>query len=313
VSLDAQGVADAFGLGGAASLSEPVARGELGEVRRLVTEQGWWAIKESFSPLDDEDLAQAQVTGGFQLTCCQAGIPAPEPRTVDGRFVVEVGGVHLQAFAWVDLLDPDPLLDPHQVGRLVAAMHGVRRPAPDPVHEWFEAPVGVREWRAVLKAARAAGAPYAERLAEVLPRLLEVEEILTPMAPRQLCHLDLWADNLRRTADGGLCVFDFDNAGAGDPGREVAMVVFEFGHGDGGRQRLVYDAYRDAGGPGRITAREDFAMTVAQLHHIGHRHLRMWPAALDGEARARSLAGIEEFLGEPFLLADVDAALGALT
>ncbi len=58
---------------------------------------------------------------------------------------------------------------------------------------------------------------------------------------------------------------------------------------------------------------EDFALTVAQLHHIGHRHLRMWPAAQDSEGRARSLAGIEEFLGEPFLLADVDAALGALT
>ena len=107
-------------------------------------------------------------------------------------------------------------------------------------------------------------------------------------------------------------MFDFDNAGAGDPGREVAMVVFEFGRGDAGRQRLVYDAYRDAGGPGRVTVRADFAMTVAQLHHIGHRHLRMWPAAQDSEARARSLAGIEEFLGEPFLLADVDAALGAL-
>ena len=51
-------------------------------------------------------------------------------------------------------------------------------------------------------------------------------------------------------------------------------------------------------------------MTVAQLHHIGHRHLRMWLAARDSEGRARSLAGIEEFLGDPFLLADVDARAG---
>ncbi|MGA8245492.1 MAG: phosphotransferase [Nocardioides sp.] len=313
MSLDAQGVADAFGLGRAASLSGPTARGELGVVRRLVTDQGAWAVKESFEPFDEEELTHAQVTGGFQLACWRAGLPAPEPRTTDGRFVVEVDGVHLRAFAWVDLADPDPLLDPEQVGGLVAALHGVRRTAPGPVHEWFEAPVGAREWRAVLKGARGAGAPFAERLAELLPGLLEVEETLTPMAPRQLCHLDLWADNVRRTTDGGLCVFDFDNAGAGDPAREIAMAVFEFGRGDGGRQRLVYDAYRDAGGPGRITGREDFAMTVAQLHHIGHRHLRMWQAAQDDEGRARSLAGIEEFLAEPFLLADVDAALGALT
>ncbi len=179
--------------------------------------------------------------------------------------------------------------------------------------EWFEAPIGQREWRAVLKASRAAGAPYADRLAEVLPRLLEAETILTPMATVQTCHLDLWADNLRRTPDGGLCVIDFDNAGPADPARELAMVVVEFGRGDAARQRRLYDAYRDAGGPGRLTHRADFALTVAQLHHIGHRHLRMWPAARDGEGRARSLAGIEEFLDEHPQLADIDAALGAVT
>jgi len=35
-------------------------------------------------------------------------------------------------------------------------------------------------------------------------------------------------------------------------------------------------------------------------------------AARDPEARARSLAGIDEFLGEPLLLPDVDALLEAI-
>jgi hypothetical protein len=39
----------------------------------------------------------------------------------------------------------------------------------------------------------------------------------------------------------------------------------------------------------------------------------MWVAARDPEARARSLAGIDEFLGEPLLLPDVDALLEALS
>jgi thiamine kinase-like enzyme len=212
----------------------------------------------------------------------------------------------------VDLADPDPLLDPEAVGRLVAALHGVRRTPVGAVHEWFEAPIGGREWRALLKASRAAGAPFAERLAQVVPALVEVESILTPMDRVQTCHLDLWSDNLRRTPSGGLCVFDFDNAGPGDPSRELAMVLFEFGQGDALRQRRVHDAYREAGGAGRISGRADFAMTVAQLHHIGHRHLRMWLAARDDEARARSLAGIEEFLGEPLLLAGVDEVLGSV-
>ncbi len=217
----------------------------------------------------------------------------------------------MRAYAWVDLADPDPWLDPEAVGALVAALHGVRRPAAGDVHPWFQAPVGQREWRAVLKASRGAGAPFADRLADVVPALVQAESLLTPMTGAQTCHLDLWSDNLRRTPSGDLCVFDFDNAGPGDPSRELAMVVFEFGQGDAARQRRLYDAYREAGGPGRLTGRHDFAMTVAQLHHIGHRHLRMWLAARDDEGRARSLAGIEEFLGGPFLLADVDAALDA--
>jgi Ser/Thr protein kinase RdoA (MazF antagonist) len=311
VTLDAQSVADAFGLGRAGSLSEPVARGELGQVRRLVTDRGTWAVKESLEEFADDEVVEVERASAFHLACWEAGIPTPEPQRTGGRFVADVGGELLRAYRWVEIADPDPWLDPDAVGGLLAALHAVRRPAAGEVDEWFQAPLGQREWRAVLKAARGAGAPYADRLAEVLPGLLEVETILTPMDAVQTCHLDLWSDNLRRTPDGALCVFDFDNAGPADPSREVAMVVFEFGRGDAVRQRRLYAAYLDAGGAGRITGRADFALPVAQLHHIGHRHLRMWLAARDSEGRARSLAGIEEFLGEPLLLADVDRALEA--
>jgi hypothetical protein len=107
-------------------------------------------------------------------------------------------------------------------------------------------------------------------------------------------------------------VIDFDNAGPGDLSREIAMVIFEFGRGDGVRQRTLYDAYRAAGGPGRVRGRADLGLAVAQLHHIGHRHLTMWVAARDEEARARSLAGINEFLSEPLLVPDVDALVEAV-
>jgi hypothetical protein len=309
--VDAQAVADAFGLGRAVGLSGAVARGELGEIRRLETDRGSFAIKQELEPWDD--LEDAERAGAFHLACWRAGVPSPQPLLgTTGRFVVDLAGELVRAYSWVDIADPDTGLDPAAVGELLARMHSVAHPASGPVHEWFEAPVGRREWKGMLKATRAAGAPYADRLAEVLPGLLEVEAVLTPMAGIQTCHLDLWSDNLRRTTDGRLCVIDFDNAGPADPAREVAMLVFEFGRGDVTRERRLYDAYRDAGGPGRITGRDSFAMTVAQLHHIGHRHLTMWIAARDAEARARSLAGVEEFLGAPLLLADVDRMLGAL-
>jgi Ser/Thr protein kinase RdoA (MazF antagonist) len=314
VSLDAQSVADAFRLGRAESLSEPVARGELGQVRRLVTDQGTWAVKESLKDVDDGGVHAFERSGAFQLACWEAGVPTPEPRpAAGGSMTAEVGGELLRAYGWVDLHDPDTGLDPVEVGTLLAALHAVRRPVVGAVHEWFEAPVGEREWSAVLKASRGAGAPYADQLAELLPHLLAVESLMSPMAAVQTCHLDLWSDNVRRrTSDGTAWVIDFDNAGPADPSREVAMVVFEFGQGEAGRQRAVYDAYRDAGGAGRISSRADVALTVAQLHHIGHRHLRMWLASRDSESRARSLAGVEEFLDAPLLIPDADRLLDAV-
>jgi aminoglycoside phosphotransferase (APT) family kinase protein len=226
--------------------------------------------------------------------------------------VADVGDAHVRLYSWVDLVDPDTGLDPATVGGLLARMHAVAAPPVGDVEPWFEQPIGETEWKGLLKASRAAGAPYADRLAEMIPALVEVESVLTPMRPLQTCHLDLWSDNLRRTTGGDVCVIDFDNAGPADPSRELAMVAFEVGRGDAARQQRLYDAYVAEGGAGRVTSREDLGMTIAQLHHIGHRHLDMWLTAADPEARARSLAGIEEFLGEPLLLADVDRLVAAV-
>lgn len=309
--MDAQEVSDAYGLGRAASLSGPVARGELGEVRRLETERGTYAVKQALEAWAAEGV---EPSTAYHRACWAAGIPTPEPLpTTGGGFAGFVDGEQVRVYAWVDLDDPDPMLDPGAVGDLVARLHAVDHPWPTAdVDPWFDVPVGRREWKAVLKASRAAGAPYADRLAELLPALLEVEAVLTPMRPVQTCHLDLWADNVRRSGSEPW-VIDFDNAGPADPSREIAMVVFEFGRGDPERQRATYDAYLAGGGPGRIRDRADLGLTVAQLHHIGHRHLTMWPAARDAEARARSRAGVEEFLDEPFLLPDVDRLLAAVS
>jgi len=309
-AMQAQTVADAFGLGRATSLSDPVARGELAEIRRLETDHGTFAIKQEFESLSVEE---AETSTAFQRVCWEAGIPTPEPlRATTGGFTAQADGEQIRAYAWAELADPDTTLDPAAVGTLVAGLHQVRHPWPtSEIDPWFEAPIGRAEWQGMLEASRAAGAPYADRLTQLLPALLEIEGILTPMRPVQTCHLDLWADNLRRS-EGRPFVIDFDNAGPGDPSREIAMVTFEFGRGETVRQRTLYDAYLTAGGPGRIRDRADLGLAVAELHHIGHRHLTMWVAARDPEARARSLAGIDEFLSNPLLLADVDALLEAL-
>ena len=308
--MHAQTIAEAFGLGVATSLSAPVARGELGEIRRLETDLGMFAIKQAF---ESGSIDEAETSTAYHRVCWEAGIPTPEPlRTTAGGFMAQVDDELVRAYAWADLADSDPTLDPAAVGTLVARLHQVRHEWPtSEIDPWFEAPIGRVEWNRVLESSRAESAPYADRLAELLPGLLGVEEILIPMRPVQTCHLDLWADNLRRS-DGRPFVIDFDNAGPGDPSREIAMVIVEFGRRDAVRQRTLYDAYLAAGGPGRVRCRSDLGLAVAQLHHIGHRHLTMWAAARDPESRARSLRGIDEFLGDPVLLPDVDALLEAL-
>ena len=180
--------------------------------------------------------------------------------SVDGRYVDVVEGEPVRVQTWADIHDPDNLLDPALVGVTVARLHAVVVPATTPPHWWGTDPVGATEWQALVKAARGAGAPFAEDLAALVPQLLAAEELLTPMTGHQWLHLDLWADNLRGTPDGSACVIDFDNAGPGDPTRELAMVLFEFARSDAARVDALVTAYESAGGSGRLTRPEDFGL-----------------------------------------------------
>ena len=304
-------VADRFDLGPDARLEVEAARGEQGQVRRLVTARGVFALKETFGELD---VDESELTAVFQARCHDAGVPCPRPLADgDGRYVAHLGGQPVRLQTWADVHDADPLLDPASVGTAVARLHGVVVPATESPHEWHTEPVGAAEWRALVKAARGAGAPYADRLAALVPDLLAMEELLTPMVGRQWCHLDLWADNLRGTPDGGVCVIDFDNAGPAEPTRELAMVLFEFARTGRDRLHALVAAYEEAGGSGRVSRAEDFGVTIAQLHHIGRHQVLGWLHARDPEARARAHAGVEEFVGDPFRVGDVERLLGWLT
>ena len=304
-------VADRFDLGPDARLEVEAVRGEQGQVRRLVTGSGVFALKETFGELD---VDEAELTAAFQARCHDAGVPCPRPLADgDGCYVTHVDGQPVRLQTWADVHDADPMLDPASVGTAVARLHGVVVPARETPHEWHTEPVGAAEWRALVKAARVAGAPYADRLADLVPDLLAMEELLTPMVGRQWCHLDLWADNLRGTPDGEVCVFDFDNAGPAEPTRELAMVRFEFARTGRDRLHALVAAYEEAGGSGRVSRAEDFGVTIAQLHHIGRHQVLGWLHARDPEARARAHAGVEEFVGDPFRVGDVERLLGWLT
>ena len=295
----AQRIAASHGCGPVAGLLGPVARGEQGEVWRLETSSGSWAVKLLFEEPDPlETLADA----AYQDQVLRAGVPMPRvQRTVGGDVLSRAGGSWVRVYEWVDVLEPDPELDPAAVGALVAAIHRVHSHSQvRPVDSWYAEPVGADRWDELLAALEVRGAPFADALAELRDELVALEGLLAPPRALQVCHRDLWADNVRGTATGALCVIDWENGGLADPNQELATILFEFGLGDELRARALYDAYVGAGGPGRLEGAGDFSMLIAQLGHITEHACTRWlqPGASEAE-RARAADRVGEYTSRP--------------
>jgi Ser/Thr protein kinase RdoA (MazF antagonist) len=303
-------VARIFGLGPDPRLTGTVERGEQGQIWQLETGRGMWAVKLAFGELEEADGEDA----AFQEAALAAGIPAPAVlRTGAGEVLAEVGGAHVRVYGWEDVRPADRTLDPGRVGRLLARMHLVGFEGRRGEHPWYTEPVGPAAWDGLIAELRDAGAPFAADMAAIRDDLVGAEGILEPARELRTCHRDLWADNLRATAAGGLCVIDWDNCGLADPGHELACALFEFGLGDPDRAGELYRQYIGAGGPGRVERRGSFSMAVAQLGHITQLSCRAWlDAARSEEERRRQVGRVAECTGEPLTLRIVDAILDAV-
>jgi aminoglycoside phosphotransferase (APT) family kinase protein len=291
----------AFGLGSGGRLSdEPVASGRIGSMWRLDTDRGSWAVKQV------GDLAAGELAGllegaAFQEAALAAGVPTPAVRrTRTGEPVADCGGVRVRVDAWVDLHDADTDLDPEAVGRLVAGLHRIDFAGAIGVDSWYAEPLGAARWSALVRDLRSRRAPFADELDALVPELVALERFAGgPPRALRTCHRDLWADNVRRTHDGGLCVFDFDDAGLADPSQELALVLVEYCAADPRRAAPLRAAYAEAGGPGRVEGPADFAMPIAQLAHILAEGCRRWSAATTEADRADNEAWVREFTDRP--------------
>ena len=303
----------AYDLGSWARLSDaPVARGRVGSIWRLDTERGSWALKQVAASAAVEPT-EAVEGAAFQEAARGAGVPTPEVlRTVGGGLLARVGDGLVQLQGWVDLLEPDVALNPVELGRLVARLHMVPFEGRIGFDPWYVEPVTARRWREILVELETRRAPFAAALAEEVPELVALEGLLgaTPRKART-CHRDLWADNLRRTATGDLCVFDFDNAGLADPSQELAQVLVEYASLDPRRAPLIHAAYREAGGPGEVERPSDFAMAIAQLAHIVEEGCRRWLIATTHDDRVDNEGWVREYLDRPLSRTLIDDLLSA--
>jgi Ser/Thr protein kinase RdoA (MazF antagonist) len=308
---DGNHIAREFGLGDDVRFSGPAARGELGQIWRLETGAGAFAVKEWFGDAERGELLEG---AAFQEMAARDGITCPRVvRRTDGSLLTDVSGTTVAVYGWVDVLERDPTIDPAGVGALVGALHRVPFAGQEPVHPWYMEPVGRDRWDELVLELRRGGAPFADELADLRDELVGLEEVFVPPGKVRTCHRDLWADNLRATAEGSLCLIDWDNAGHADPSGELAQLLFEFARGDAERARSLHDAYLDAGGPGRVRDPGDFTMPIAMLGHIGERACVLWLTAENDEDREHAAGAAWEFVGEPLTRTIIDDLLDAIS
>jgi Ser/Thr protein kinase RdoA (MazF antagonist) len=300
-----------YRLGAGARLTGVVERGEQGQIAQLATELGMWAVKVGFEGYESDEDGEGVA---FQMAAQAAGIPVPGVVTASaGDVVADVGGVIVRVYEWVELLPADRTLDPERVGALVAGIHRVEFAGSRPQDPWYTDPVGAAGWDSLIAQLTSAQAPFTAELVELRDELVAVDALVEPARDLRTCHRDLWADNIRVTGDGGLCVIDWDNCGLADPGQELSGVLFEFWGGDSDRARALYRAYRRAGGPGRVDRRGSFSMTIAQLGHIAEAACRIWldPATSRAE-RDRQVGRVAEYTDDPLTVDMIDAIVDAV-
>jgi len=276
----AEQIAHRFGLGAEPVISTaPVARGEQGQVWRLDTNRGAFAVKEAFRPISDDDVRDA---AQFAAAARARGICTPLAITDNrGQLTADMGSAQIRVHEWIDLGPVDLQLDPVGVGQTLAGIHLTEFAGTAPLDDWFTNPVGAKRWNALCVDLAAAGAPFVEQFAAVRAEFIALESWVRPPARVQTCHRDLWADNLRPATNGGVCVIDWDDCGLADPSYELGCVLFEFGGGEADRIQEIYESYLRSGGPGRVRRAADFSMLICQLGHICEIACRDWldPAA----------------------------------
>ncbi|MGZ5384833.1 MAG: phosphotransferase [Acidimicrobiia bacterium] len=306
-------IATAFGLGDVDGDLERAARGEQGQVCRLDTEHGSYAVKESFEPQSEAEAAMDVAFQEAVLATAKVALPRPI-RTTSGSVLATVAGRQVRVYEWIDLLPTDTAFDPAVVGGTIAAIHRVRHEPARPVHPWYTEPVGASTWHDLSRRVTASRAPFADGFAEDIPMLIALEALLEPRQNLQNCHRDLFADNILPMTQGGICVIDWENCGLEDPGQELGVVIFDFTVGNPERSRRLHDAYVDAGGPGRLTGRGTFSMLIAQFGHFYESAAREWlDTDSSEEDRQHAIGRFDELFTKPLTLDRIDEFLDAIS
>jgi Ser/Thr protein kinase RdoA (MazF antagonist) len=232
-------LAGRFGLGEVLGSPAYVTRGAMGEIWRLETSKGRWAVKWQF-PWAPVQPHPADVR--VQLAAAAAGIPLPRPvLTRDGAAVARAKNRHARVYEWVDLAQPVDLPADSQTaaeaGRLLGVLHSLALSSDEPDDPWYVAVPPPQAWAGLAGRAAAAGLAWAGQLAgaqELIAGLSARAAVPRHSGQRIVCHRDFNPDNVVPTAAGDhLVVLDWEEAGPLDPRCELGYTLFAWSAGQG--------------------------------------------------------------------------------
>jgi Ser/Thr protein kinase RdoA (MazF antagonist) len=238
------GLGQVLGTGGTGGTGSYVTRGAMGEIWRLATSRGIWAVKWQFgwapAPPHPADVP-------VQLAAAAAGIPLPRPvLTPAGEAVAQAGERHARVYEWVDLAPvtgvPAPGPVAAEAGRLLGVLHKLALRASEPDDPWYSRAPSAADWAALAERAGAAGMSWAGGLAaarDLIAGLTTRAAGPQPSGQRITCHRDFNPDNVIPAAAGGrpagghLVVLDWEECGPLDPSQELGYALFAWCTGQG--------------------------------------------------------------------------------
>ena len=306
-------VADRFDLGPDARLEVEAARGEQGQVRRLVTARGCSRSRSRSATLDADE---AELTAAFQVRpattpACPARVRWPtstaatSPTWTDSRSGCRPGPTSTtRTRCWT----------PRPSARRSRGCTGWSCRPPNPRTVAHRAGRAGRVARAGQGRQAAQGRRSRDRLAALVPDLLAMEELLTPMTGTPVVPpRPVGRQPARHARTAPSASSTSTTPAPREPDRELAHGAVRV-HAD--RSRPAARARDGVRGGGRLRPRHPRPRTSASpspsCTTSGGTRSSAGCNARDPEARARAHAGVEEFVGDPFRVGDVERLLGWL-
>jgi hypothetical protein len=299
----ARRLADRFGLGAPTGPMCSMARpDDSGRAWSLETDRGRWLVRTFDTaiwivPPETDVTLQAAASG--------AGVRLPAPvRSQAGQIVEELDGHRWRAYEWANAgppLSPPVSADvARQVGETLAAVHGLGL-AVDRLCPWHSTRVSAESWRDTAARVTARGASWADAMAEVVPRLEDLEQIgegITPPAP-VLTHNNLGPATVRIGPDGRIVVLEWWHAGGQPPAWELAEALIHWVIGNDRGTRAMVAGYRATAGSVPTLELASFRGALVSLANYIHGQVGQALEATGAEDRRHAERNVRHLLSSP--------------